>query len=138
MTHENLILLNIAFTVFNALRVWFYIPSFRLMVKQKNNLQSHSLFTWASWIFANATVGIYFVILSGIDEKAILNFANAFMCLVGFSIILYKRSKYEDSSESDKDTIKQLMEQNKKLKDLAYRMKAHIDKTAQIQQAQQQ
>lgn len=100
ITASQMTNLSIAFTVFNALRVYFYIPSFKLMIKQKNNLESHSLFTWFSWIFANATVAIYFVILSGWDEKAILNLANAFMCLVGFSIILYKRKKYKNVHQS--------------------------------------
>lgn len=106
--------LDLAFTVFNSLRVLFYVPQFKKLVKQKHNLDSHSLFMWFSWIFANATVAIYFVQLSGWDEKAILNMANAFMCLIGFSVILYKRKKYKGIHESG---ISELMDENKRLRD---------------------
>lgn len=109
-----MISLGLAFTVFNSLRVLFYVPQFKKLVKQKHNLDSHSLFMWFSWIFANATVAIYFVQLSGWDEKAILNMANAVMCLIGFSIILYKRKKYKGIHESG---ISELMDENKRLRD---------------------
>ena len=111
--------LGLAFTVFNSLRVLFYVPQFKKLVKQKHNLDSHSLFMWFSWIFANATVAIYFVQLSGWDEKSILNIANAFMCLIGFSIILYKRKKYIGVHESE---ISELMDENQKLKDEIQRL----------------
>ena len=119
--------LGIAFTVFNSLRVFFYLPQFLKLVKQKHNLDSHSLFMWFSWIFANATVAIYFVQLAGWDEKALLNIANSFMCLVGFSIIFYKRKKYKGIHESG---IAELMNENKRLKDELDKL-MNDDKTVQ-------
>lgn len=106
--------LGIAFTVFNTLRVFFYVPQFIKLVKQKHNLDSHSLFMWFSWIFANATVAAYFAILSGWDEKALLNLANSIMCLIGFSIIFYKRTKYRGVHESG---IADLINENRHLKE---------------------
>lgn len=87
--------LAIAFTISNFLRVLFYAPQFNKFMKAQDNLESHSLFMWISWIIANFTVGIYFVHLAGLDEKAILNFANSSMCVVGSVIIIYKRKKYK-------------------------------------------
>jgi hypothetical protein len=106
--------LAIAFTVFNTLRVLFYIPQFLKLIRQQNNLESHSLFMWFSWISANVTTSIYFVQLAGWDQKAIINISNTFMCLLGFSIILYKRKKYQDIRESG---FAELMGENQRLRD---------------------
>ena len=115
--------LSIAFMVFNSLRVFFYVPQFYKLIKQKHNLDSHSLFMWFSWIFANLTVAFYFVQLSGWDDKSLLNMANSFMCLVGFSIIIYKRKKYKGVHESG---ISELMDENQKLKDEIERLSNDI------------
>lgn len=91
--------LAIAFTISNFIRVLFYIPQFRKFTVAKHNLESHSLFMWGSWVIANLTVGIYFVALAGVDEKALLSFANSTMCLIGVIIIIYKRKKYKMALE---------------------------------------
>jgi len=89
-------LLVVSFTVSNSLRVLFYLPQFHKFIKAKDSLESHSLFMWMSWVVANLTVAIYFLIQSGLDEKALLNFANSIMCGIGASIIMYKRAKYRN------------------------------------------
>lgn len=98
--------LFVAFFISNSLRVVFYLPQFYKFMKEENTLPSHSLFMWASWIVANLTVGIYFAIEVGIDQKAILSFLNSIMCIAGASIIIYKRRKYKskpDISVHDKE-----------------------------------
>lgn len=95
-------LLAISFTVSNSLRVLFYLPQFHKFIKAEDSLESHSLFMWISWIVANLTVAIYFFIDSGLDQKALLNFANSLMCCVGASIIIYKRAKYRPIELQDK------------------------------------
>lgn len=94
-------ILFIAFFISNSLRVIFYLPQFYKFFKEENTLPSHSLFMWMSWIVANLTVGIYFAIEVGVDQKAILSFLNSIMCIFGASIIIYKRKKYKLT----KDTI---------------------------------
>ena len=95
-------LLAISFAVSNTLRVLFYLPQFHKFINAKDSLESHSLFMWLSWVVANLTVAIYFCIQSGLDQKALLNFANSIMCCIGVSIIIYKRAKYRPIEFQDK------------------------------------
>ena len=74
--------LFVAFFISNSLRVLFYLPQFFKFFKEENTLPSHSLFMWISWIVANLTVGIYFTIEVGLDEKAILSYMNSVMCIL--------------------------------------------------------
>ena len=96
--------LFVAFFISNSLRVLFYLPQFFKFFKEENTLPSHSLFMWISWIVANLTVGIYFTIEVGLDEKAILSYMNSVMCIFGSGVIIYKRKKYkEPSNKNDGD-----------------------------------
>lgn len=84
-----------SFILFNTLRVLFYLPQIGKLVKARNNLATHSLFTWFSWVFANLTTGLLFYQQSNrLDDKVLLNMASAFMCAVVVGIILYKRNRY--------------------------------------------
>ena len=90
-----------AFFFFNFLRVLFYVPAFKKMAESRSSLDSHSLFTWFCWIFANFTTGLVFYVDKGVmDSPVWLNLANAAMCCVGFGLIAWKRWRYSGVSES--------------------------------------
>ena len=100
---ESDVLLN-TFIVFNFLRVVFYIPGFLKMAKATSNLDTHSLFMWCCWIFANGTTALVFLVQQGHFTSAVwLNLMNTLMCCVGFGLILYKRMRYSGQSESGVD-----------------------------------
>lgn len=103
---ESDVLLN-TFIVFNFLRVVFYVPGFLKMAKATSNLDTHSLFMWCCWIFANGTTALVFLVQQGHFTSAVwLNLMNTLMCCVGFGLILYKRMRYSGQSESTTtDTI---------------------------------
>lgn len=89
------------FIIFNFLRVLFYVPGFLKMAKATSNLDTHSLFMWCCWIFANGTTAMVFLVQQGQFTSAVwLNIMNTLMCTIGFGLILYKRVRYSDQPEA--------------------------------------
>lgn len=75
-----------AFAVFNSLRVASYLPTF-WAIHQSGDSSQHSLWTWACWLGANATMAAWLHAEHGMNRAAVMSAANAAMCLAGMLLI---------------------------------------------------
>jgi hypothetical protein len=76
-----MLLLTWAFTLFNSVRVLSYLPTMWAIHDQADSSQ-HSLWTWLSWLGANATMAAWLYVHNGqrADRAVMVNVANAAMC----------------------------------------------------------
>ena len=87
-----LTLLGWAFTLFNSVRVFAYLPTMWTLVQSGNSSQ-HSLWTWFTWFGANLTMALWLRERNGgrFDKAASVNLCNATMCGTMFVLILWLR-----------------------------------------------
>ena len=85
-------LLEWAFTLFSAARVLAYLPT-TWAIMQCGDSRQHSLWTWCTWLGANATMAAWLHVHNGQRaRKAVLVSAgNAVMCAVMLAVILLYR-----------------------------------------------
>lgn len=78
-----------SFTIFNAVRVISYLPTLWAIVVAGNS-QQHSLWTWCTWLGANATMAAWLYEGNGrrMDSSVLVNSANAFMCAATVVVIV--------------------------------------------------
>jgi hypothetical protein len=81
-----------AFTVFNSVRVFAYLPTMWTLVQSGNSSQ-HSLWTWFTWFGANLTMSLWLRERNGghFDKAASVNLCNASMCGGMVVLILWLR-----------------------------------------------
>ena len=77
-----------AFTLFNSVRVLTYLPTM-WAIHASGDSSQHSLWTWLTWLGANATMAAYLYEQNGqrIDRPVVVNVGNAVMCAVTTAII---------------------------------------------------
>lgn len=87
-----LTLLGWAFTLFNSVRVFAYLPTMWSLVQSGNSSQ-HSVWTWFTWFGANLTMALWLRERNGgrFDKAASVNLCNATMCGTMFALILWLR-----------------------------------------------
>ncbi len=75
-------LLTWAFTLFNSVRLLSYLPTMWAIHVSADSSQ-HSLWTWCTWLGANATMAAWLHEHNGrrIDPAVAMNICNAAMCL---------------------------------------------------------
>jgi len=85
-------LLAWAFTVFNSVRVAAYLPTLWALHVSGDSSQ-HSLWTWATWVGANATMAAWLYEHNGrtMNRAVAVNIGNASMCLATVVLIVAHR-----------------------------------------------
>lgn len=87
-----LTVLTWAFTLFNSTRVLAYLPTV-LAIAQSGNSDQHSLWTWCSWVGANATMACWLYEQNGqkVNRAVVVNIGNTVMCALTLTLILVYR-----------------------------------------------
>lgn len=85
-------LLTWAFTLFNTVRVAAYLPTLLAIVHSGDSSQ-HSLWTWGTWLGANATMAAWLYEQNGLrmNRAIAVNIGNSLMCLATAVVILWFR-----------------------------------------------
>ena len=81
-----------AFTLFNSARALAYLPTL-WAIHASGDSSQHSLWTWVTWLGANATMAAWLHEHNGrrCNRAVIVNAANASMCLLTVLMILRHR-----------------------------------------------
>lgn len=81
-----------AFTLFNTLRAVAYLPTMWAIYTSGDSSQ-HSLWTWCTWLGANATMAAWLYEQNGqrLGRAVVVNIGNATMCAVTVALILVFR-----------------------------------------------
>lgn len=84
-----LALLTWAFTLFNTARVAAYLPTL-WAIHGSGQSEQHSLWTWCTWLGANATMAAWLYEHNGrrINRAVLVNAGNATMCLLTTLLIV--------------------------------------------------
>ena len=87
-----LAILTWSFTLFNSIGVIAYLPTV-LAILQNGNSDQHSLWTWCSWVGANATMACWLYEENGqkLNRAVVVNMGNTVMCAVTLAIIVIHR-----------------------------------------------
>lgn len=87
-----LALLTWAFTLFNSVRVFSYLPTL-WAIHANGDSSQHSLVTWLTWLGANVTMGLWLYEHNGqrCNRAVMVNAGNAVMCLVTVLLIAWHR-----------------------------------------------
>ena len=82
-----------AFTLFNSVRVAAYLPTM-WAICQSGESSQHSLWTWCTWLGANATMAawLYETHDRRLDRVVMVNAGNAAMCAAVVVLILAQRA----------------------------------------------
>ena len=88
-----LVLLTWAFTLFNSVRTLAYLPTMWSIWASGDSSQ-HSLWTWCTWLGANATMAAWLYEHNGqrINRAVMVNIGNATMCAATVVLITAHRS----------------------------------------------
>ena len=78
--------------LFNSLRILAYLPTIATIWSQADSSQ-HSLWTWCTWLGANATMAAWLHEHNGhrIDKAVAVNMGNAVLCAATVVVILVFR-----------------------------------------------
>jgi hypothetical protein len=83
------------FVVFNAARVFLYIPQIATCWSDRQGCPTINLYTWCSWLIANASTGLYMWMFQADVFGLLLNLGNALMCAVTVAVTLVKRKQHK-------------------------------------------
>lgn len=77
-----------AFTLFNSVRMLAYLPTI-WAIHSSGDSSQHSLWTWCTWLGANATMAAWLYEQNGqrLGRAVIVNVGNATMCAVTVALI---------------------------------------------------
>lgn len=84
-------LVALCFVVFNAARILLYVPQLVVCWRDECGCPTISLWTWSSWMFANASTGLYMWMFLGDAWGLVLNLGNAAMCAATVAVTLVRR-----------------------------------------------
>ncbi len=81
-----------AFTLFNSVRMAAYLPTI-WAIHVSGDSSQHSLFTWCTWLGANATMAAWLYEQDGqrLGRAAMVNIGNATMCAITVALITANR-----------------------------------------------
>jgi hypothetical protein len=79
------------FVIFNAARVLLYVPQIVTCWNDRQGCPTINLYTWCSWLIANASTGLYMWMFQGDVLGLCLNLGNALMCAITVGVTLLKR-----------------------------------------------
>ena len=80
------------FTLFNSVRVIAYLPTI-WAIYASGDASQHSLWTWCTWLGANATMAAWLYETNGqrVDRVVAVNIGNASMCAAIVAMIIAHR-----------------------------------------------
>lgn len=81
------------FVLFNTVRILLYVPQLVTCWRDAAGCPTINLFTWSSWIVANASTGLYMWIFLGDAWGLALNLGNALMCAATVAVTVAKRRR---------------------------------------------
>lgn len=86
-------LLGWLFALFSTVRLAAYLPTIAAIVRSGDSAQ-HSLWTWLTWVGANATMAAWLYEHNGqrINRAVAVHLGNAAMCLASVIVILAYRA----------------------------------------------
>jgi len=84
----------VCFLLFNALRILLYVPQLVTCLRDERGCPTINLLTWASWIVANASTGLYMWIFLNDRWGLLLNLGNAAMCSATVAVTVMKRRRH--------------------------------------------
>ena len=84
----------VCFVVFNAVRILLYLPQLVTCCRDEEGCPAINLFTWSSWIVANASAGLYMWIFQDDPLGLLLNLGNAVMCSATVAVTVVKRRRH--------------------------------------------
>jgi hypothetical protein len=87
-------LVAVCFVVFNAVRIFLYVPQLLTCCRDADGCTGINLFTWSSWIVANASTGLYMWMFQGDAWGLWLNLGNAAMCGATVAVTVMKRQRH--------------------------------------------
>ncbi|HZF81451.1 MAG TPA: hypothetical protein VEZ89_16870 [Rubrivivax sp.] len=81
-----------AFTVFNSVPILAYLPTL-WAIHITGDSSQHSLWTWFTWMGANATMAAWLYETNGqrLSRAAVVNACNAVMCVMTVVLIVWHR-----------------------------------------------
>jgi hypothetical protein len=81
-----------AFTLFNSIRVFSYLPTL-WAIHASGDSSQHSLITWFTWLGANVTMALWLYEHNGqcCNRAVTVNIGNAAMCLATALLIAWHR-----------------------------------------------
>ncbi len=87
-----LLALTWAFTLFNTVRVFAYLPTLWAIHASADSSQ-HSLWTWLTWLGANATMAAWLYEHNGgrVNRAVLVNIGNSGMCVATVAVIVLYR-----------------------------------------------
>ncbi len=87
-----MVVLTWAFTLFNSVRVFSYLPTLWAIQHSADSSQ-HSLITWLTWLGANVTMSLWLYEHNQrrCNKAVLVNAGNAAMCLVTALLIAWHR-----------------------------------------------
>jgi hypothetical protein len=88
------LLLALCFVVFNAVRILLYVPQLVTCCRDAAGCAGINLFTWSSWIVANASTGLYMWVFLDDAWGLLLNLGNALMCAAIVAVTVMKRRRH--------------------------------------------
>jgi len=91
-------LVALCFVVFNTMRILLYLPQLITCIRDDLGCPTINLWTWSSWIVANASTGLYMWIFQGDLLGLALNIGNAAMCVATVAVTLVKRRALDQST----------------------------------------
>jgi hypothetical protein len=86
-------LLVACFVVFNAVRVFLYLPQLVSCWRDAGGCAGVNLVTWSSWIAANTSTGLYMWVFMGDAWGLIVNLGSALMCAATVAVTVVKRKR---------------------------------------------
>ena len=87
-----LLALTWAFTLFNTVRVFAYLPTLWAIHASADSSQ-HSLWTWLTWLGANVTMAAWLYEHNGgrVNRAVLVNIGNSGMCVATVAVIVFYR-----------------------------------------------
>jgi hypothetical protein len=87
-----LVVLTWAFTLFNSVRMFAYLPTL-WAIHETGDSSQHSLWTWCTWFGANLTMAAWLYEQNGqrVNRAVLVNLSNSLMCLAVTALIAGQR-----------------------------------------------
>jgi hypothetical protein len=92
------------FVIFNAARVLLYVPQIATCWNDRQGCPTINLYTWCSWLIANASTGLYMWMFQGDVLGLCLNLGNALMCAITVGVTLVKRKRHNPGCVAERDS----------------------------------
>ncbi|MEP6502475.1 MAG: hypothetical protein ABJD97_04050 [Betaproteobacteria bacterium] len=90
-------LVAVCFVVFNGMRTVLYVPQLLSCLRDPCGCRAINLWTWGSWVTANGATALYLWIFLDDRWGALLNLANALMCLAIVFVAVVRRPRRIDA-----------------------------------------